>query len=1743
MSNGAQRLRQTLNANSSSEVILIPLLGKEKREVNQVHECGGIWGEGGWFTQYSSIIRRFSVIPIQDLTAPGGWMKSERGLNEFSWSEGCFRFHFVLNEGKSGGDSAYGNLVWAQLQAHRHVYGAIGLVHAPSIGENTSFEDLDRELDGFTDCYRHVMVKRVFVFDHNFEAGPIPRFNASQHVVLPPAPEGLDPIGEATIMERFLAEPLYDVAVNLINGYDTIIKDCSLVSSPSSSRSQAKGVAKPMLPSLYTHLDGNSTDNDSSGGGAGFFENISAKRDRQYASRLRKYMGDISLLAGSPKDAMYFYDTAVSELKSDHVWLAAALEGSAAAFAAIKDPAHPIAISPELFSFISKVVTSLPSSSPGPYGGTAEVGSDGGAIVGGSLDMLSRAIVDRCSESLKCMNEKKELRTLELELWFKLARFHFSNRIVDAAIDCLLHIQDITLSKPRYDVQRAVEAALLCHEMGLRRKAAFFVHIASLQCREFKDWNMAHAFARISARAYGIEILGIDEASSVTLPAVLCSIGDKSNTVNSSANLPATKNEEEYLGKNSTSRTSGLMTSSETLIDVVSKSNDDYSLDQSQERITEEEKVELQVRNQNMIEETGGKSSPVWPLDRIKFSKGRRLWIALQKNLLQDLLTLNGQYNDSRLEPLQYYTGLLRIIAIIESTRQAYDMTLLHNHSALPDDAGGGSCSRNAGIIDEDLFSVGSFEFKPVSPSLPASSSSFSPSVSRGGGDKEEQQQQFPTTPASNHIISTMGSPVMNPHDPGSPLPTGRKMGKSSSSSKISSPPSSLNRRSRIKFASLNRFGRIRESCSNHDIDRTLSEGDGESAMVAHRVSVPVEEQVELVKGMTQCAIQLFLSIPHNYYSLNHCLSPAVYYCPLYPSLSVPGIPYLESVHPIQLPPNMDPVVGPIGHTENAKLRGGVYNIAANKDQAADASLAVHDLLVRGFYFNPYEIGKAKGRAGEVDSQDDGKQKPIRWVVGEMCFIHAKFSNPLSVVIEATKVEAAVEGAETHVYATSFILPPHSKSVPIQLSIKPKEPGNLTLRGVYMTVFGLPILCPIKSNREQRRLVRSVMAPVWEYPWPPEEGTMKLLLQPRKCKEMVGCCGTDEKIITDIVLCPPMPCLVLRDTPHSDMEITVHPGERCKHVIRITNRSDTPVGALELWLETKSGNSLLFSSLNQNQNKSTTTKTTMGNDLSLSQGHRMVHQQQPISSIIMCDNQTLSDLKFLPLSGGELHIPLIIQAGLQGKADNNYAVASAEDSIQSAILTIIYSSGHEALFTRRMKLPLIVRVVPGLRFTGVHVGFPWHDSLVVSREESILTVNSPACNETDSPDALIALEVANDSTLPMWVYSKASGVTAQVPPSGSSMIPPGSTQSLLMSVKRRWVEVSSESIIMKERRVIGENDEGLSEVKQEHHPVLPMKTDFGGSRCWKEQHMLNILSDLLTLEWFMTLDAPDTIQARVVHSGCVSFPLRYVTEEKEVPASFAAHIQLKQQYGTAALPAIGIPNYLRALILPPLRLAVLPHKLSTTTSTPMTSLPNNSSFPVFDAEKCLLNPTAFSTDIEAATCASTWKVCIDMHVSVPVTVVAQNLTSADTIRLTLQLSTKSMGDTRWIDVENEQDGDSPIKVVWSGMLDAYHNVVPPKGWVAFGAVAKFVAAGEYVLSARAEWQVDNTDENIQHSDTNGPVAAAYKPNATRSILNHAPLLVKVSTKAKTVIECEEPISNRLLHGKIVTRPEEAFNSL
>ncbi|KAG5190654.1 hypothetical protein JKP88DRAFT_298339 [Tribonema minus] len=359
-------VKQTLASHSKVQVLLVPLGGIPKDV----------------YDRYCSLFKRLSAVPMQDLTAPGDWTRQNCPFRHFSWTEGAFHFHFVEDGTTDGGLSE-----WGDYQAHRRVYVALGIVHEPScrrgdgdkIGADLSL--LQAELALAVAPYPHATLQRIFVFEHSFEAGSIPGYDANRDIILPPEPEGE---GGAELLRRFLAEPLHNIAVALITQIEGWVRAyaAALSGGVAGKLSQYMASARGgggagaasaggdgALPPLRSPLD-TDDDNPLANMGASSASLMSAAsavsltggggkaadraRARRRWGRLRKWLGDLALLAGTPKDAVELYDAAAAELaKADPLWHAGALEGFAAALVALADDETPTAVPPEIFKLIA----------------------------------------------------------------------------------------------------------------------------------------------------------------------------------------------------------------------------------------------------------------------------------------------------------------------------------------------------------------------------------------------------------------------------------------------------------------------------------------------------------------------------------------------------------------------------------------------------------------------------------------------------------------------------------------------------------------------------------------------------------------------------------------------------------------------------------------------------------------------------------------------------------------------------------------------------------------------------------------------------------------------------------------------------------------------------------------------------------------------------------------------------------------------------------------------------------------------------------------------------------------------------------------------------------------------------------------------------------------------------------------------------------------------------------------------
>ncbi|CAN0324288.1 unnamed protein product, partial [Pylaiella littoralis] len=456
-------VKQGLDSHRSAQVLLVPL-GSIPPDV---------------YAKYCEILRRFSTIPMQNLTAPGDWNRQNGALKHFNWSEGCFNFHFIDQDTTDGGPSE-----WEDYQAYRRVLGVIGVVHFPSCeGGHADFKELEKQFNTVVAGYKHARATRMFAFGHSFEQGDYPDIlDPQRDIVFPPEQEFED--GGSTT-ELHMAVSLYDVAVSIIKNLAADIKTWSSP-SPSSAAGKAGAVLRgsnESLPPLTSWYEREEVLSDS-------------KISKRRAGRLHKWIGDTCLLLGSPKDALEHYSQSMSDTKasSDPLWHAGCLEGYAACLSAMSDADHPTVHGDQALALLRDMAKDKELEKAGQEGSS-------------TWTVLAEAVVsEKCQEALAVLRGCPPLGSLEVELCFKTARFHACaqpNPRWDEALAALLRALTVPDMPMQVQLERSIEAAVLCEGMGLKRKAALFAHLSAMLCSDFETWNTAHLLARMAGEGYG----------------------------------------------------------------------------------------------------------------------------------------------------------------------------------------------------------------------------------------------------------------------------------------------------------------------------------------------------------------------------------------------------------------------------------------------------------------------------------------------------------------------------------------------------------------------------------------------------------------------------------------------------------------------------------------------------------------------------------------------------------------------------------------------------------------------------------------------------------------------------------------------------------------------------------------------------------------------------------------------------------------------------------------------------------------------------------------------------------------------------------------------------------------------------------------------------------------------------------------------------------------------------------------
>ena len=226
-------------------------------------------------------------------------------------------------------------------------------------------------------------------------------------------------------------------------------------------------------------------------------------RKRNNQGRLRKWMGDLCLQVGSPGDAFDHYTAAVTELKSinDILWLASAIEG--------------------YITCILLLVNRL-GASPDDLLGT-NYGSNSNFKQQGQLQSSSvfmtpeekviSAAEEKAQEALSLYSRCTSCALFEVECCMRLVRLLARSNYLDKeqrVMEGISRAASMTGVTIQQQAEVTREGALICKSLGMKRKAAFLLYVATLQLSEpdhsdaTQLANLSQALLHATSLQYGI---------------------------------------------------------------------------------------------------------------------------------------------------------------------------------------------------------------------------------------------------------------------------------------------------------------------------------------------------------------------------------------------------------------------------------------------------------------------------------------------------------------------------------------------------------------------------------------------------------------------------------------------------------------------------------------------------------------------------------------------------------------------------------------------------------------------------------------------------------------------------------------------------------------------------------------------------------------------------------------------------------------------------------------------------------------------------------------------------------------------------------------------------------------------------------------------------------------------------------------------------------------------------------------
>jgi hypothetical protein len=365
--------------------------------------------------------------------------------------------------------------------------------------------------------YGHIAVKRIFVFNYSFDIPlalkPL-KSDPDSLIIFPP--EG--PCEGGSMIVVHFKEVMFHTAVKLIALFERIMEILE--------ESRIRNVlptSEVTLTTVYDDRDdignpsysaqGNSTvgaltgmPSSSTLTSSALSSSSSLKKQfkKRPSGRIHKWMADLSMQVCSLLDAIDHYITAIVDSRAinDPLWLASALDGYATVIMMLKDRKsinleEIIGKDLKSLTFPSSSSSALSSSNAMVTSSSVDAGDDTGDNDGklAEMDRVYALIEERANEAIAVYSTSVVLRILEVEATLRLARMfekasYFYGKELKI-IEYIMKAISIQGLNDQQQLETALEGAIICYRLGLKRKYCLFLYIAALMTAEIGNYEKA----------------------------------------------------------------------------------------------------------------------------------------------------------------------------------------------------------------------------------------------------------------------------------------------------------------------------------------------------------------------------------------------------------------------------------------------------------------------------------------------------------------------------------------------------------------------------------------------------------------------------------------------------------------------------------------------------------------------------------------------------------------------------------------------------------------------------------------------------------------------------------------------------------------------------------------------------------------------------------------------------------------------------------------------------------------------------------------------------------------------------------------------------------------------------------------------------------------------------------------------------------------------------------------------------